>query len=529
MLFAVLTMGVFGALAWSSWPSSDPAVAASASVSVQYWELRIGDCFQSDVYDEGWQVEVVSCETPHRFEMYEVLFLDPSVEPAADAIEQAAVTLCEEAMPAGLTPGSIRAWPIPTEDFDAGFYDVGCYVAHDSEQVGTVRAPIPPGPVGDQVSEVMAVVEELREIPFLSTPEIEVISSNELRERWAGFVTTQRVEGDPFCELFRPADGCGAAAADALAARVTVYYDGETGRITLPVDGETLTPFDRVMLAHELTHSLTDGHFRWNASGNTLSAEGSTDAWNALNAVVEGDATVVQERYAASYLDAQEQADYENAYNEEIPAAPAFDEAATWFTYGDGAWYVTDLTDQGGLAAVNRSYTKGVPSTEWILDGPDATGDRPVDVDAQLGFPPVGSSLVYYGEWGTLDWFKLLWEDPARYDDVAGWGGASYAVYEDDLGQSLIHIRHVGDDEESVERLFSALAETLPGPMAVGTPTVDGTTLTAFGDDYLWIGRTGTELRLIAAQDPTDGSRAVQKLLATEAGITEGRIPDHSG
>jgi hypothetical protein len=102
-------------------------------------------------------------------------------------------------------------------------------------------------------------------------------------------------------------------------------------------------------------------------------------------------------------------------------------------------------------------------------------------------------------------------------------------VYEDDLGQSLIHIRHVGDDEESVERLFTALAETLPGPMAVGTATIDGTTLTAVGDDYLWIGRTGTELRLIAAQDPTDGSRAVQKLLAAEKGIAEGRIPDHGG
>jgi hypothetical protein len=65
--------------------------------------------------------------------------------------------------------------------------------------------------------------------------------------------------------------------------------------------------------------------------------------------------------------------------------------------------------------------------------------------------------------------------------------------------------------------------------MAVGPGAIDGTTLTAVGDDYLWIGRTGTELRLIAAQDPTDGSRAVQKLLAAEAGITEGRIPHNNG
>ena len=244
------------------------AVGAADSIAVAYWELRIGDCFLSPDYGEDWSVNVVPCGTPHGFEMYQVFFLDDSIEATASAIDEGASAGCEAALPAGAT--TFGTWVPTVQELGDGFFDVGCYAILDSAQTGTIREPLSPGAVADQVYEVMAAVEDLRGLSFLSVPEIELIPISELVEGWEQLVADDLAAGDPMCELFRPADNCGAVSSNAVAAQTVAYYDGESGIITVPLEGERLSPWEQGSLAHELAHSLTDGHFRWAATGNQL-------------------------------------------------------------------------------------------------------------------------------------------------------------------------------------------------------------------------------------------------------------------
>lgn len=504
----------------------DGASPGPDTIAVAYWEMRIGDCFLSPDYGEDWSVGVVPCGTPHGFEMYEVFFLDDTIEATVDAIDQAASAGCAAALPAAAS--IFGSWVPTVEELGDGFLDIGCYAILDSERIGSIRTPIPAGPIADQVYEVMAAVEDLRGLAFLSVPEIELIPGSELVEGWEQLVAEDLAAGDPLCELFRPADPCGEVGAQAIAAQILAYYDGETGIITVPLEGETLSPWERASLAHELSHSLTDGHFRWAATGNQLWWEGSTDAWYALNAVIEGDAQLLEGSYIAQYLDPDETIAYDQAYEElarDAPPTPLYWEAEATFTYVEGLEYVSALVEAGGFDALNQAYLRPAPATEWILSGPDGVTDRPVAVDGQLPFSPNRYYLTSYGDWGALEWYQLLWEDPNVTEIVAGWGGGGYSLYEDGRGELLLSVTHVGDDVLSVQRLYAALIERLPTTMAVDSTDPDGWTFTATGDDYLWIDLEGIELRLLVAQDPGDGKLVMHKLVRWEDAVEEGVVP----
>ena len=219
---------------------------------------------------------------------------------------------------------------------------------------------------------------------------------------------------------------------------------------------------------------------------------------------------------------------YDEAYEELVrgaPPTPLFWEAEATFTYALGRDYVSRLVESGGLDAVNQAYLKPAPATEWILSGPDGVTDRPVAVDGQLPIAPNRYYLTSHGDWGALEWYQLLWEDPNVTEIVAGWGGGGYSLYEDGRGELLLSVTHVGDDVPSVQRLFAGLTEQLPGTMAVDSVDPAGSTFTAIGDDYLWIDVEGTELRLIVAQDPEDGELVMNKLVRWDDAVAEGVVP----
>jgi hypothetical protein len=484
-----------------------PAVAA--------WDLRTGDCFLSDESSAADAIPVVSCAAPHRFEMFAVVDLNPLVP--ASAIEGAAIRECAAALPDGVDPGAVRSWNPSPAGVAEGDREVGCYVAFDAERVGSIRSPIPPGVIGDQIAEVIAAVEEIRGLRFPSIPEFDLITSGELLERTRNQASF--AEADPICELFRPMEPCGRDAALATAQMVAAYYEFATRRIVIPVAGDRLSDRDRAILAHELTHALTDGHFRIGAGLHELRDAGATDAFEAYTALVEGDANAVLERYIEQYLAPEPAGDSggdQGGRPTGRPRVPSLLLADAWFTYVLGQRYVDALVDAGGFAAVDDAYRDPPPSTEAIVAAIEATRDLPVAVDAALAEPPEGFELVDTGEWGAKGWYELLWDGPDAALDVVGWGGASFSLYRDSRDEWLLYIRHRGDDAASVLRLFEALAARLPGPMLVGWPTVTDHTLTAVGNDYLWMQARGSELALVVAGHVAPGSVAVEALTGVE-------------
>jgi hypothetical protein len=93
------------------------------------------------------------------------------------------------------------------------------------------------------------------------------------------------------------------------------YYDNSTGRIT--VRGTEMTLDLEVTLVHELTHALQDQHFDL----GRLRDLDTTGESTAFRAVVEGDASLVEERFVAT-LDDADLEEYESTLAEQIEEVP---------------------------------------------------------------------------------------------------------------------------------------------------------------------------------------------------------------
>ena len=168
------------------------------------------------------------------------------------------------------------------------------------------------------------------------------------------------------------------------AADTIAFYDSETKEIYVRGAGP-FTVETRVTLAHELTHVLQDQYFDLGKLTKNArdSRSGSSDA---LTALVEGDATRIEEKYLANQPPADRQiytllaaqaAAQANASTQSLPAV-----VATYFNapYVFGPPVIHVLDAQGGNAAINAALTGGTPSTRLYLD-PTAVGATPTPPD----------------------------------------------------------------------------------------------------------------------------------------------------
>ncbi|HLY83142.1 MAG TPA: hypothetical protein VKQ71_09150, partial [Acidimicrobiales bacterium] len=133
------------------------------------------------------------------------------------------------------------------------------------------------------------------------------------------------------------------------------------------VRGDQLTPDVRVTLAHELTHALQDQHVDL---GRYFHLPGADDS--ALRALVEGDAVVVEDAYAAS-LSASDKAAYQAARDAESTGADVkgvsqvlIDQAQ--FPYIFGPVFVKALVANGGTGAIDRALASPPTVDGQILD-----------------------------------------------------------------------------------------------------------------------------------------------------------------
>jgi hypothetical protein len=94
---------------------------------------------------------------------------------------------------------------------------------------------------------------------------------------------------------------------DVLAGAVLGYYDDETKELFVGDSGSApLDAATRSVLAHELTHALTDQHFDFAARTKALDDENRTEELAALSAVIEGDANLVEALWQERHLSDRE-------------------------------------------------------------------------------------------------------------------------------------------------------------------------------------------------------------------------------
>ena len=269
------------------------------------------------------------------------------------------------------------------------------------------------------------------------------------------------------------------------------YYDPLRDRIT--VRGTEMTTDLRVTLAHELVHVLQDQHFDLDAMLDD--GDPTADRLSGYLALIEGDATRIQEAYVASlsdddrerYLDAIGQASGEA--EEQLGAIPDVLVAMQGAPYALGPSLVELIAAEGGNAAVDDAFEDPPASTEHMVDPRSYfAGDPAGDVTVPT-VPTGGDQIGEDDRLGALPLFLLL---SARIDPLValsaadGWGGDAYVVY-DSGGTPCMDLAVRGDSARDGEELLDAFEAWV----AAGPPGAADV-------------RAGADLVLVTACDPGD-------------------------
>lgn len=303
-----------------------------------------------------------------------------------------------------------------------------------SEPLGQAEPCLPaifgspvPGPAAAEadVASVAPVVEELRERSFTEEPDPVYLAPEPFRERAAGTVDETdaglELQGRLLAALGAlPEDlDLGREVQELLGEQAAGFYDPENGELVISAraaEGE-LTTIELLALVHELEHALADQLLGIPDLG-ALNDE-DQDAASAAQSLVEGDAQLTTEMYAARSLST---ADQLAAVGEQVQVpglgdVPHYLARSLLFPYVEGAGFACALYREGGWDAVDAAYRDLPRSTAEILF-PEryGSGEGPVDPPDPRGLPAPWeeTGTFTFGAADLLFLFEAPGDDPTR-------------------------------------------------------------------------------------------------------------------
>ncbi len=265
---------------------------------------------------------------------------------------------------------------------------------------------------------------------------------------------------------------------DEAGSGIVAYYDDRKEEMV--IRGKRIDPEAKVTIAHELTHALQDQHYDLGTLTDHTRTDGADDA---LTALVEGDATVVEDGYywALSRADrrkvdrAEEAAFGTEPDSGATPDAPDIVAATMDAPYALGPWMVRTVQDargRRGLAAEFRSPPK--TQLDYLLPT-EALKTRP---PRRLGAPkvPDGARRLQPKEptdFGALDLYLMLASRipfPNALQAADGWGNGREVLSRKD-GTVCADVRLVGRQADATHAIGRALkawgAAVTPTPVEV--------------------------------------------------------------
>lgn len=280
------------------------------------------------------------------------------------------------------------------------------------------------------VAELEAFVESARGLRFLQPVDVAILGDAAFRRALAGGEALEEIDTEVETGVLRALGLIGAGddvgdAGEVDADSVAGFYDTETKELV--VRGARLTPFVRQVLVHELTHALDDQHF--DLDPDLLDDEAAL----AFDALVEGNATVVEARYVASLSEAdrrQAKAEEEAMFGGGSgPDGPEILLSLGEFPYLDGPAFVTALLAAGGHARLDQAF-RAPPTTSADVLHPE----RFLAGRGRVRVPPVpaGGRVVDEGMLGELVLRLVLAEstpDGQAVRAAAGWAGDRYVAW----------------------------------------------------------------------------------------------------
>jgi hypothetical protein len=279
-----------------------------------------------------------------------------------------------------------------------------------------------------------------------------------------------------------------------LSEQIAGYYDNDMGEMFV-VQGEGFEGPEHLTYAHEFTHVLQDQNYdiKNGLNYNDDACEVDTERCAAIQALIEGDATLSEFTWFGSYASSQDQQqilDFINSLQSPVyDSSPAFLKDDFVFPYNQGYTFVTSLHDQGGWSAVDAAYHNPPVSTEQILHPELYPNDTPIPVD----LPDLSSALGdgwrelsrnQMGEWYTYLILARGANPNARLDDTtaqaaaAGWGGDEYVVYQNDSTNSTAFVMQTIWDTNNDATEFIAAFPQYANTRFAATGNQQGDTIT---------------------------------------------------
>ena len=249
-----------------------------------------------------------------------------------------------------------------------------------------------------------------------------------------------------------------------LEENIAGFYDVRPGhkRLYAVSPNRRLSPSNQVILAHELRHALQDQYMDVDRALPD-SVGDFDDRRMALMSLLEGDATLVMERFLLSRLpDAVEPPGGElsglSLPAELVAGAPPVVRDQLVLPYVAGRDFALALWRSGGWGAIQGAWARPPASTEQVLHPEKYRGaEAPRPVAAP--YAPPGARLLNEGVLGEMLISTLVGEreGPAA---AAGWGGDLYRVF-DLSGRTLLVWRSVWDSSADAAEFLAAAGRRL--------------------------------------------------------------------
>lgn len=321
---------------------------------------------------------------------------------------------------------------------------------------GPTRTETPSAAVespAEQLERVAGIVEEVRDLRFERVPDPTFLPPEELAERAAGFLVEYTDEDAEEDRLLLEALGAVPPGTDlrellstALEEQVAGFYDPESDEMVVGTAalGRRLGPLDEITLAHELQHALADQVLGLPDLAHVPS--GDEDAAFAVQALIEGDATLTMVRYAENALSVIDQArllaDQSRLAAElgTLTEMPHYLQRSLLFPYEEGLSFVSTVEARGGWELVDAAYTRRPSTTLQILqpqlylDGDGAARDPRDPADPGAGWERLDDVAV--GAADLLFLFEAPGGDTARAvadprTSAVAWRGGEAVLWSD--------------------------------------------------------------------------------------------------
>lgn len=258
-----------------------------------------------------------------------------------------------------------------------------------------------------------------------------------------------------------------------LDSQVLGAYDPEAEEFVVLQRGDTFGPSQEFTYAHEYVHRLQDAQF--GLDGISERFERNSDQSLAFTALVEGDATTVQQIYALQELTFEELAQILAESSDAIgdsANAPYILRRGLEFPYVEGAAFAERLRNTQGASAIDGAFGDPPDSTEQILhvekfvnrEVPDEV-TLPVNLFNAEG--PLGEHWEVidddvFGEFFLKTWLEAIGARRSDAEDAAaGWGGDALKLAVNSDGQHAFAAKIVWDDSSTDAQEFQTVLTTI--------------------------------------------------------------------